>query len=147
MSRTLSIQTDDLLDDALRDRAQTQGKTVPQTAREILSWALLGRRQRPLRGGDPQPSLRRRAEPAEVQEHQLPPLNRREREHAWRRSNRELLQGRYAGQWVVLEDVEILAHGKNAVLAVEEARAKGVEVPYLFYVEAPRSPGVVRMGL
>jgi hypothetical protein len=144
MSRTLSIHTDDLLDDALRERAQTEGKTGPEMAREILSRALLGRRQRPLgrRGGDPQPGLRRPEEPAEV-----PPLNRREREHAWRRANPELLQGRYAGQWVVLEGEEIVAHGRSAVSAVEEARAKGVAVPYVFYVEPARPPGVVRMGL
>lgn len=81
-----------------------------------------------------------------MQEHRVPPLSHREREHAWRRSNPELLQGRYAGQWVVLEGEEIMAHGKDAVQAVEEARAKGVPVPYIFYVEPPRPPGVVRMG-
>jgi plasmid stability protein len=138
VSRTLTIHTDDLLEDALRARAQTQGKTVPEMAREILSRALLGR---------PQSRPRHREEPAAGREHQPPPLNRREREHAWRRSNRDLLQGQYAGQWVVLEGEEILAHDKDAVQAVEEAKAKGVVVPYVFFVHPPRPPGVVRMGL
>ena len=135
MSRTLTIHTDDLLDDALKERARTQGKTVPEMACEILSRALLGRRPR------------RREEPSEALDHQLPPLSRREREHAWRRSHRELLQGQYADQWVVLEGDEIVAHGRNAVQAAEEARAKGVPVPYVFYVQPPRPPGVVRVGL
>lgn len=138
MSRTLTIQTDDFLDDALRERARTRGKTVPEMAREILSRALLDRRQ-------PRPC--RREEPSKALDQQLPPLNRREREHAWRRSHRELLQGRYADQWVVLEGEEIVAHGRNAVQAVEEARAKGVPAPYVFYVQPPRPPGVVRVGL
>ncbi len=47
---------------------------------------------------------------------------------------------------MVLEGEEIVAHGKDAVPAVEEARAKGVTVPYVFYVVPPRPPGVVRMG-
>ncbi len=137
MSRSLTIHTDDLLDDALRERAQTHGKSVPEMAREILSGALLGRKQ---------PRARREA-PPEVREHQLPPLNSREREHAWRRSHRELLQGRYADQWVVLEGEEIMAHGGDAAKAVEQARAKGVAAPYVFYVQPPRPPGVVRLGL
>ncbi len=77
----------------------------------------------------------------------LPPLSNREREDAWRRSNQELLQGRFAGQWVVLEGETIVAHGENAAQAVEEARAKGVEVPFVFYVAPRRRPGVARIGL
>lgn len=77
----------------------------------------------------------------------LPPLNRREREHAWRRAHRDLLQNRYAGQWVVLEGDEIVAHGKDAVQTVETAKTKGVTVPYVFYVQPPRRPGVARIGL
>ncbi len=75
------------------------------------------------------------------------PLNNREREDAWRLSNRKLLQEHFAGQWVVLEGEEIIAHGKDAARAVKEARAKGVAVPFVFYVGPPRRPGVVRIGL
>ncbi len=78
---------------------------------------------------------------------QPPPLNDREREDAWRRSNRDLLQGRFAGHWVVLEGEEIMAHSEDAAKAVEEARGKGVLAPFVFFVEPPRKPGVVRIGL
>ena len=138
MSRTLTIDTDDLLDDALRARAHTQGKTVPEIAREILSRVLLGRRLG---------RSNAREEPSKPSDNRLPPLNRRDREHAWRRSNRAVLQERFAGHWVVLEGEEIVAHGKDAVRAVEEAKTKGVVVPYVFYVQPPRPPGVVRLGL
>jgi hypothetical protein len=76
-----------------------------------------------------------------------PPVDDRKREDAWRRSNRDYLQAQFAGKWVVLEGDEIMAHSVNAARAVEEARAKGVAVPFVFYVEPPRQPGVVRIGL
>lgn len=69
----------------------------------------------------------------------------RQREHEWRHSHQEFLLT-FAGQWVVLEGEEIVAHGKDPVRLVELAREKGVEVPYVFYVDPPR-PGVVRIGL
>lgn len=136
MSRTLTIDTDDRLENALQERAQTQGKTVSETAREILSRALLGQR-----------AAAQDEESRRVEAQRLPALNRREREHEWRRSNRELLQSRFAGKWIVLEGEEVVAHGTDARQAVEQARAKGVVVPYVFFVEPPRPPGVVRMGL
>ena len=52
----------------------------------------------------------------------------------------------YAGQWVVLEDEDIVAHGEDPVQLVERAREAGIEVPYVFYVDPPR-PGIVKMGL
>lgn len=69
----------------------------------------------------------------------------REREEAWCRSHPEILR-RFAGQWLVVEGEEIIAHGKDPAGLVEEARAQGVRIPYVFYVEAPR-PGVARLGL
>jgi hypothetical protein len=71
----------------------------------------------------------------------------REREDAWRNSNREFLQSHFVGEWVVLEGEEIVAHSEDAAQAVGEARSKGVAVPFVFYVEPPREPGVVRLGL
>ncbi len=82
----------------------------------------------------------------EPSEGQLPPLNGRDREDAWRRSNRAVLRRHYAGQWVVLEGEEIVAHSEDAAEAVQDARAKAVAVPFVFYVEPPRPPGLVRMG-
>lgn len=69
----------------------------------------------------------------------------RQVEQEWRRSHAEILRG-YAGQWVVLEEQEIIAHGEDPESLVELARDQGVEVPYVFYVDPPR-PGIVKIGL
>lgn len=69
----------------------------------------------------------------------------RARELAWRRNNEGAL-ARFAGQWVVLEGSEIVAHGQDPTQLVIEARAKGIRVPYVFFVE-PRNDDVVRIGL
>jgi hypothetical protein len=52
----------------------------------------------------------------------------------------------FARQWVVLEGEEIVAHGDDPLQVVAEARAKGIHVPYVFYVEDPDEK-VVKMGL
>jgi lactam utilization protein B len=70
---------------------------------------------------------------------------RRARELAWRCAHEDELQA-YAGQWVVLEGEQIVAHGENPAGAVEQARSQGIRVPYVFYVEEYR-PGVVLIGL
>ena len=70
---------------------------------------------------------------------------RRQRELEWRRSHGEVLQA-YAGQWVVLEGEEIVAHGNSITRLAEEARSQGIRVPYVFYVEESR-PDVVTIGL
>ena len=70
---------------------------------------------------------------------------RRDRELAWRRSHTEELQA-YAGEWVILEGEEIVAHGQSPAQLVEQARAQGIPIPYLFYVEEFQ-PDVVNIGL
>ena len=69
----------------------------------------------------------------------------RSRELEWCRTHAEVLR-QFAGQWVVLEGEEIVAHGKELVQIVSEARARGIRVPYVFYVE-DLDERVVRMGL
>jgi hypothetical protein len=69
----------------------------------------------------------------------------RDRERAWCMANQDLLRS-YAGQWIVLEGEEIIAHGTNPRQLVETARAKGVRTPFIFHVEDPR-PDVVHLGL
>ena len=63
----------------------------------------------------------------------LPALGHRTRELEWRRTHGEVLRN-FAGQWVVLEGEEIVTHGKDPQQVVVEARAKGIRVPYIFYV-------------
>ncbi len=69
----------------------------------------------------------------------------RSREQEWRRSHGDLLRT-YAGQWVVLEGEEIVAHGDSMTRLVEQARAQGIRIPYVFFVEESR-PNVVTIGL
>lgn len=72
-----------------------------------------------------------------VQSHSgSPTLGHRTRELEWRRTHGEVLRN-FAGQWVVLEGEEIVAHGKDPQQVVVEARAKGIRVPYIFYVGKP----------
>jgi hypothetical protein len=74
-----------------------------------------------------------------------PVSGHRSRELEWRRTHGELLHT-LAGQWVVLEHEEIIACGGDPLKVIEEARGKGIQVPYIFYVESSTEDGVT-MGL
>jgi len=69
-------------------------------------------------------------------------LRFRERENEWRRTHGDVLRA-YAGQWLVLEGEQIVAHGDDPVPLVARAREHGIRSPYVFYVEPPRAPGWV----
>ena len=68
-----------------------------------------------------------------LQSHPGRPSCHRTRELEWRRAHREVLCN-FVGQWVVLEGEEIVTHGKDPQQVVVEARAKGIRIPYIFYV-------------
>lgn len=115
----LTIPTDATLEHALLEQATSQGKTMSELAREILSRALFANRR--------------------------PASRHRQKEHEWRRTHREELQA-FAGQWVVLDGEQIIAHGEDPARLVETAREKGIGTPYIFRVEPP-SPNTVKIGL
>ena len=73
------------------------------------------------------------------------PLGHRQREQEWRRTHGDVLRG-YAGEWLVLEGEEIIAHGDDPADLVKQARARGIRSPYVFFVE-PVLPGVVKIGI
>ncbi len=73
------------------------------------------------------------------------PLSFRQREEAWCRTHQDALLA-HAGQWIVLEGEQIVAHGDDPVPLVAQARAQGIRSPYVFYVEPPQ-PGVFKIGL
>jgi hypothetical protein len=58
----------------------------------------------------------------------------RAREHAWCRRHRDLLRA-LAGQWIVVEGEQVVAHSADPERALREARAKGIRVPYLLWVD------------
>jgi hypothetical protein len=99
------------------------------------------------RGEPRSDSVRKKRRDAASTEDSAPALSapHREREQAWCRHHEEELEA-YVGQWIVLEGEEIMAHGDEPVRVVDQAREKGVEIPYIFYVEEFK-PDVVKMGL
>ena len=62
-----------------------------------------------------------------------PTTGYRSQELDWRQAHGEVLRN-YSGQWIVLEGEEIVAHGKDPCRVVAQARAKGIRIPYIFYV-------------
>lgn len=86
------------------------------------------------------------AAPAPAQPSSKPlALGHRSQELDWCRTHTEVLR-QFAGQWVVLEGEKIVVHGSDPLQVVAEARAKGIRVPYIFFVE-DADKKVVRMGL
>ena len=75
----------------------------------------------------------------------MSPAGFRERELEWCQTHAEVLQA-YTGQWVVLEGEEIIANGGDPAELVDQARSKGIPVPFVLYIE-DLDPDVVRMGL
>jgi hypothetical protein len=69
----------------------------------------------------------------------------RTRELEWRRTNSQALRP-FAGQWVALEGEEIISHGPDPVAVANQARARGITTPYIFYVES-LARDVIRIGL
>lgn len=69
----------------------------------------------------------------------------RERELEWRRTHANTLR-HFENEWVVLEVGDIIAHGVDAAKVIEEARAKGIKRPYVFFVE-PKNENVITIGL
>lgn len=53
----------------------------------------------------------------------------------------------FIGEWVVLEGASIISHGMNAAIVADEARARGVKVPYMFRVEPKLKPNEGYLGL
>jgi hypothetical protein len=73
------------------------------------------------------------------------PVGPRIRELRFRETRRDLLNS-LVGQWVCLEAEAIVANGPDIARVIEEARQRGVKVPYVFKVSS-EPEGSVRMGL
>jgi len=70
----------------------------------------------------------------------------RQREFEWIETHTDEMR-RLAGEWVVLEGDQLVAHGKNAARVFATAKRKGIAVPFVFYVEPPAAAGTVHIGL
>ncbi len=69
----------------------------------------------------------------------------RKDEAKWRETHARELEP-YAGEWVVLECQSVVAHGLDPASLVRQARERGIQIPYIFFVE-PKKPEVVRLGI
>ena len=74
-----------------------------------------------------------------------PAASRRARELRWRQENMQLLET-LAGQWLVVEGDELIAHGQDPVSLVTAARRRGIQIPFVFFVE-PRTRDTIKIGL
>jgi len=74
-----------------------------------------------------------------------PAVDRRTRELRWKQNNEQLLEA-LAGQWLVVEGDELIAHGQDPVTLVAAAKRRGIQVPFVFFVE-PRTRDTVKIGL
>lgn len=57
----------------------------------------------------------------------VPSYRTHEDERAWVEAHRE----EFLGQWVALDGAKLVAHGTEARAVYDEARARGIESPYL----------------
>jgi hypothetical protein len=69
---------------------------------------------------------------------ELSPNRTREAERAWLEAHGDA----YVEQWVVLEADQLVAHGAEARIVYNEARAKGISTPYLVHVTPKAEPYV-----
>lgn len=75
-----------------------------------------------------------------------PKSARHERELSWLAAHRDQLRT-FAGEWIVIRDDEIIAHHKDPLKAVRQARAKGIKNPLVYKVEGERPKGIGQLGL
>ena len=67
-------------------------------------------------------------------------------ENDWLNEHPEKLRP-HAGEYVVVKGRRIVAHDKDAAVAVKTARRRGIISPYIFFVEPPLPPNTFRIGL
>ncbi|HZE71124.1 MAG TPA: DUF5678 domain-containing protein [Pyrinomonadaceae bacterium] len=80
--------------------------------------------------------LRTALETLESNGDEQPAYRTRERERAWIVAHRD----EYLGQWVAVEDDNLVAQGTNPRQVYLAAREAGIEVPYLVRVEKREEP-------
>jgi hypothetical protein len=69
----------------------------------------------------------------------------RDVETEWMNNHPEELR-KCAGEYVVIEGRRIVAHNKDAAVAVQTAKRQGIKLPFIFFVEPPLPPNTYRIG-
>jgi uncharacterized protein DUF5678 len=67
-------------------------------------------------------------------------------ENEWLNKHPEKLRP-HAGEYVVVEGRRIVAHSRDAAVAIQTARRRGITSPYIFFVEPAAPPNTFRIGL
>jgi Family of unknown function (DUF5678) len=80
-----------------------------------------------------------------VQDKPSSPYGYRVVENEWLKAHPEELR-KCAGEYVIVEGTEIIAHGKEPAKLFEVAKRRGVKTPYIFFVEPPLPPNTYRTG-
>lgn len=127
----LSIRIDAEDKAALETLARTLDVSVGQLARRALKQALAA-------GGIPG------AKPADEVRHLESSVPNRERELAWLERQAGQLPG-LAGEYLVIDGDELVAHGLDYLKVLDEARRRGVRIP--FVVRVPEHQEGYSIGL
>lgn len=126
----LSIRLNSEEKAALQRQAALRDMTVGQFFRRVLMGL----------GGNPGPT-EIVCRPA----HKAFPPHAREKEMRWLEAHMSRLQVEIPGQWVIVEGDQMISHGPDYLKALAEARAMGVEIPFVERV--PERTNGVWMGL
>ena len=68
----------------------------------------------------------------------------RQKELEWLEGQADLLQ-RLAGNWIVVEGAELIAAGPDYREVIQEARGKGISIPFVIYLS--KENGGYLMGI
>lgn len=70
----------------------------------------------------------------------------RDRENHYLNYFRPIIEKKYAGEWIVIEQNKIISHAVSPLDAYINAKNKGIKVPYIIYIDkVPKSH--VRIGI
>ncbi len=80
-----------------------------------------------------------------VQDRPSSPYGYRVVENEWLNAHPEELR-KCAGEYVIVEGTEVIAHGKEPADLFKIAQRRGIKIPYIFFVEPPLPPNTYRIG-
>jgi hypothetical protein len=99
--------------------------------------------KKPIRRARKKPGPNKSANPA--RNGLASPYGYRVVENEWLNRHPEELR-KCAGEYVIVEGKEIVAHGKEPAELLEIAKRRGIKIPYIFFVEPPLPPNTYRIG-
>ncbi len=109
----------------------------PDRQRQVLDFAeFLSEREAKAANGQNEPGPESQGDVSSGQPGQTRPDMIREREHHWLKAHWQ----EYLGQYVCLAGDRLVSYGSDGRRVFAEARAAGIEVPFMVRVEDPTTP-------